>query len=200
MDGRRAQRWNKRHAPIVTRVTTSGALTNTAEVNASAITDPDSTPNNNVAAEDDQASVLLGVPVPPDVRLQKRCTAPANCESAAQQPGTELTYTITFTNTAGTSAAQGLTIVDIIPITDTGSALIRTGVQSRSGFLPGTSGSPSPAITGTTTIAPVYPAPPWTPPRLTRTRQIRYNVPTRWRRRAQPRHFGAYLPSETDKP
>jgi uncharacterized repeat protein (TIGR01451 family)/fimbrial isopeptide formation D2 family protein len=127
---------------IVARVTTSGAITNTAEVNASAVTDPDSTPNNNVAAEDDQASVLLGVPVPPDVRLQKRCTAPVNCESAAQQPGTELTYTITFTNTAGTSAAQGLTIVDIIPITDNGSALIRN-TEFKVGsmtFSPGTSG------------------------------------------------------------
>ncbi|HJR08737.1 MAG TPA: DUF11 domain-containing protein [Pyrinomonadaceae bacterium] len=153
---------------IVARVTTSGAITNTAEVNASAITDPDSTPNNNVAAEDDQASVLLGVPVPPDVRLQKRCTAPVNCESAAQLPGAELTYTITFTNTAGTSAAQGLTIIDIIPITDTGTSIVRN-TEFKVGsmtFSPGTS---------TLSIAPtdykyyndplsVYPLlPPWTP-------------------------------------
>ncbi|HEV7902886.1 MAG TPA: DUF11 domain-containing protein [Pyrinomonadaceae bacterium] len=167
---------------IVARVTTSGAITNTAQVTASAVTDPDSTPNNNVAAEDDQASVLLGVPVPPDVRLQKRCTAPVNCESAAQQPGTELTYTITFTNTAGTSAAQGLTIVDIIPITDTGSALIRN-TEFKVGsmtFSPGTSGL---------SILPtdyryyndplvVYPLlPPWTPAAAyTPTGTFDYNV------------------------
>ena len=91
---------------IVAKVTASGAITNTAEVTASAAPDPDSTPDNNNAAEDDQASAVLGVPVPPSITLQKRCTLPANCESAAQQPGTELTYTITFTNGAGTSAAR----------------------------------------------------------------------------------------------
>lgn len=155
---------------IVARVTTSGAITNTAQVTASAVTDPDSTPNNNVAAEDDQASVLLGVPVPPDVRLQKRCTAPANCESAAQQPGTELTYTITFTNTAGTSAAQGLTIVDIIPFSvDIPNAAIIKSTEFKVGSMtlsPGSSGL---------TIAPAgyryyndpinypAPAPPWNP-------------------------------------
>lgn len=155
---------------IVAKVTTSGAITNTAEVTASAVTDPDSTPNNNNAAEDDQASVVLGVPVPPDVRLQKRCTSPANCESAAQQPGTELTYTITFTNTAGTSAAQGLTIVDIIPFSvNVPSAVIVKSTEFKVGsmtFSPGTTGL---------TIAPTgyksyndainYPAPlpPWNP-------------------------------------
>jgi uncharacterized repeat protein (TIGR01451 family) len=153
---------------IVARVTASGALTNTAEVNASAVTDPDSTPNNNNATEDDQASVLLGVRVPPDVRLEKRCTSPANCESAPQQPGTELTYTITFTNMAGTSAAQGLNIVDIIPITDTGSSLIRN-TEFKVGsmtFSPGTSGLsilPADYKYYNDPLA-VYPLlPPWTP-------------------------------------
>lgn len=153
---------------IVARVTASGTITNTAQVTASAVPDPDSTPNNNNAAEDDQASAVLGVPVPPNVTLQKRCTAPVNCESAAQQPGTELTYTITFTNSAGTSAAQNLTIVDIIPVSDSGTAIIKS-TEFRVGsmtFTPGTSGL---------TIAPTgyrhfsdsipYPAPtpPWNP-------------------------------------
>ena len=126
---------------IVARVTASGTITNTAQVTASAVTDPDSTPNNNNAAEDDQASASLGVPAPPNVTLQKRCTSPANCESAAQQPGTELTYTITFTNSAGASAAQNLTIIDIIPITDTGTSIIRN-TEFKVGsmtFSPGTS-------------------------------------------------------------
>jgi uncharacterized repeat protein (TIGR01451 family) len=166
---------------IVARVTTSGAITNTAEVNASAVTDPDSTPNNN-AAEDDQASAVLGVPVPPDVRLQKRCTSPANCESAPQQPGTELTYTITFTNTAGTSAAQGLTIVDIIPVTDTGTVLIRN-TEFKVGsmtFSPGTSGLsilPTDYKYYNDPLA-AYPLlPPWTPSAAyTPTGAFDYNV------------------------
>ena len=155
---------------IVATVTTSGTITNTAQVTASGVPDPDSTPNNNIATEDDQASAQLGVPVPPDVRLQKRCTSPANCESAPQQPGTELTYTITFTNTAGTSAAQGLTIVDIIPfsVNIPNSAIIKS-TEFKVGsmtFTPGTSGL---------TIVPAgfkfyndainfpAPAPPWNP-------------------------------------
>ena len=105
---------------------------------------------------------------PPEVKLVKACTSPADCEDAPQQPGTELTYTITFTNTAGTSAAQGLTIIDIIPITDTGTSIIRN-TEFKVGsmtFNPGTS---------TLSIVPtdykyyndplaVYPlTPPWTP-------------------------------------
>ncbi|HYP01039.1 MAG TPA: DUF11 domain-containing protein [Pyrinomonadaceae bacterium] len=154
---------------ITARVTTSGTtITNTAEVTASGAPDPDSTPNNNNASEDDQASAQLGVPVPPEVKLQKRCTAPANCEYDPQLPGTELTYTITFTNTAGTSAAQGLTIIDIIPITDTSTSIVRN-TEFKVGsmtFNPGTS---------TLSIVPTdyryyndpllaYPlSPPWTP-------------------------------------
>ena len=105
---------------------------------------------------------------PPEVKLEKRCTAPANCEDDAQQPGTELTYTITFTNTAGTSPAQGLTIIDIIPITDTTTSIVRN-TEFKVGsmtFNPGTS---------TLSIVPTdykyyndpllaYPLlPPWTP-------------------------------------
>lgn len=51
---------------------------------------------------------------PPEVGLQKACTAPANCTTAAQAPGTELTYTITLTNTGG-QAAQNIYVVDIVP-------------------------------------------------------------------------------------
>jgi uncharacterized protein (TIGR03437 family) len=44
---------------ITATVLTTGAKTNTAEVTASGATDPDSTPNNHNANEDDQASVSL---------------------------------------------------------------------------------------------------------------------------------------------
>ncbi|HEV2799849.1 MAG TPA: hypothetical protein VGW12_05095 [Pyrinomonadaceae bacterium] len=155
---------------IVARVTASGTITNTAEVIASSVPDPDSTPNNNNATEDDQSSAQLGVPLPPDVRLQKRCTSPANCESAPQQPGTELTYTITFSNTAGTSAAQGLTIVDVIPFSvDLPNSAIVRSTEFKVGsmtFNPGTSGltiTPAGYKFYNDAINFPAPAPPWTP-------------------------------------
>jgi uncharacterized repeat protein (TIGR01451 family) len=120
----------------------------------------------NVAGTQTTDVTVVIAPVP-SVKLVKDCTAPANCLSAKQQPGTDLTYTITYTND-GNVAVQNLTIVDIIPITDTGSAIVRSTdfkVGSMT-FTPGTSGL---------TIAPtdykyyndalaVYPLlPPWTP-------------------------------------
>ncbi|HEX8128126.1 MAG TPA: isopeptide-forming domain-containing fimbrial protein, partial [Pyrinomonadaceae bacterium] len=120
----------------------------------------------NVAGTQTTNVTVVASPVP-SVKLVKDCTSPANCLSAKQQPGTDLTYTITFTND-GSVAVQNLTIVDIIPITDTGSAIVRSTdfkVGSMT-FTPGTSGL---------TIAPAdykyyndplnaYPLlPPWTP-------------------------------------
>jgi len=105
---------------------------------------------------------------PPDVQLVKACTSPANCESAAQQPGTELTYTITFTNGAGTSAAQNLTIVDIIPVSDNGTSLVKS-TEFKVGsmtFTPGTSGlsiAPAGYKHYSDTISYPAPAPPWNP-------------------------------------
>ncbi len=112
-------------------------------------------------------NVTVIVPPAPSVQLVKDCTSPADCRSARQQPGTDLTYTITFTNN-GNVSVQNLTIVDIIPVADTGSAIVRSTdfkVGSMT-FAPGTSGL---------TIAPAdyryyndalsaYPlVPPWNP-------------------------------------
>jgi len=51
----------------------------------------------------------------PNVSLTKTCPSPANCESAAQMPGTDLTYKIVFANTGGLTAAN-LRLVDAIPL------------------------------------------------------------------------------------
>jgi uncharacterized repeat protein (TIGR01451 family) len=51
---------------------------------------------------------------PPDVTLVKSCPSPADCLTASQSPGTELTYQINFTNVGG-SAAQQLVLVDAVP-------------------------------------------------------------------------------------
>lgn len=102
---------------ITAKVTASGAITNTAQVTAANEPDPDSTPNNNVSSEDDQASASLNAPSPPLVTLCKTfpgqtCTPPPSLP--AQQPGADVTFVIIFTNTGG-SPAQGLTITDSVP-------------------------------------------------------------------------------------
>ncbi|MBA2734375.1 MAG: right-handed parallel beta-helix repeat-containing protein, partial [Acidobacteria bacterium] len=51
---------------------------------------------------------------PPNVTLVKDCTAPADCTTASQPPGTDLTYNINFANTGG-APAQTFIITDPIP-------------------------------------------------------------------------------------
>jgi uncharacterized repeat protein (TIGR01451 family) len=60
---------------IIAKVTAVGANTNTAQISAADQSDPDSTPNNNNPAEDDQASVqvtaIKPTPAPPPRRFSK---------------------------------------------------------------------------------------------------------------------------------
>lgn len=100
---------------IVARVNAFGSITNTAEVTASDQSDPDSTPNNNVAAEDDQASVSLGA-TPPNIVLDKCVFNGVPCVASMTNvlPGTDLVYAITFTNTGG-SPAVNFVVRDPIP-------------------------------------------------------------------------------------
>jgi uncharacterized repeat protein (TIGR01451 family) len=143
--------------------TATGTLSNTASVLPPTWLVDSNLTNNNATDTTTIASA-------PDVRLQKRCTSPANCESVAQQPGAELTYTITFTNTAGASAAQGLTIVDIVPfsVNIPNSAIIKS-TEFKVGsmtFNPGTTGlTITPAGYNYYNDAINYPAPapPWNP-------------------------------------
>ncbi|MFV0388139.1 MAG: GEVED domain-containing protein [Pyrinomonadaceae bacterium] len=65
----------------------------------------------------------------PIVGLSKSCTIPSTCTTAAQMPGTDLTYKIDFVN-SGTSNATSLALMDAIPVnTDfkLGSATVDTG-------------------------------------------------------------------------
>ncbi|MFL6227387.1 MAG: isopeptide-forming domain-containing fimbrial protein [Pyrinomonadaceae bacterium] len=105
---------------------------------------------------------------PPTLDMQKRCTSPANCESAPQQPNTDLTYTITFTNT-GDQIARNITITDIVPfsLNVPASSIIRS-TEFKVGSLslaPGTSGLTLAAVGKKYySDAVVYPGnPPWTP-------------------------------------
>lgn len=117
---------------IVARINTLGAITNTAQVSASNQPDPDSTPNNSNAAEDDQASSSLSTS-PPSVALCKTIQGQA-CPPVGQlnmPPGSDITYVITFTNSGGSFAAD-FVITDPIPAnTD-----IKVGSESHSSPLP----------------------------------------------------------------
>jgi uncharacterized repeat protein (TIGR01451 family) len=93
---------------IVARIDALGSITNTAQVTASDQPDPDSTPNNNNAAEDDQASSGLSTAAP-DVRLVKSVSP-----NGSAPPGTDLVYTIAFDNRGGTQASS-FVITDPVP-------------------------------------------------------------------------------------
>jgi uncharacterized repeat protein (TIGR01451 family) len=96
---------------LVALVANAGTLTNTAQVTASDQPDPDSTPGNNNAAEDDQASASVGAAAPPSIGLTKSVSP-----SGTQLPGTELTYTVAFANTGG-SPATAFVLTDPNPAT-----------------------------------------------------------------------------------
>jgi len=80
------------------------------------------------------ATATVNLYSPPSIALAKSCPAPANCAAQAQMPGTDLTYSIAFTNSGG-SPAQGLAITDQIPFnTDfkVGSAIASLGTNGLS--------------------------------------------------------------------
>ena len=90
---------------INANVTDTTPIINTAQVSNSDQFDPDSTPNNGVAAEDDQASVT--VTPSPDIRVTKTATS-------SFAVGTNSTYSISVNNTLGslTTGANTYTVTD----------------------------------------------------------------------------------------
>jgi len=92
---------------IVATVTTIGLKTNTAEVAASNQFDPDSTPANNQAAEDDQASAAV-TPNVADLSVTK------TVDEAAPDVGDNVVFTITVSNT-GPIQATNVALTDALP-------------------------------------------------------------------------------------
>jgi large repetitive protein len=92
---------------ITAKVSKSGNLVNTAEVSASSLFDPNSTPNNNVAGENDQASVTI-TPQVADLSLTKRV------DNATPNVGQTVNYTLTVSN-AGPDEATGVAVRDGLP-------------------------------------------------------------------------------------
>jgi uncharacterized repeat protein (TIGR01451 family) len=92
---------------VVATVTGVGAITNVAELIALDQFDPDSTPNNGAAGEDDRASVTLaGQSV--DLSLSK------TVDNGSPNVGNSINYTVTVRN-AGPSNATGVVIADPLP-------------------------------------------------------------------------------------
>jgi uncharacterized repeat protein (TIGR01451 family) len=85
-----------------------GLLTNTAEVVAASIPDPDSTPGNHLAGEDDIASVVVqGLTAPqPGVRLVKRAGTAADGATLLIDAGDPVAYTYVVQNTGNTYLAN----------------------------------------------------------------------------------------------
>ncbi|HKC63993.1 MAG TPA: hypothetical protein VKB86_10165, partial [Pyrinomonadaceae bacterium] len=100
---------------LVGQINSLGSITTTAEVTASDQPDPDSTPNNHVATEDDQASASLSTS-PPSITLCKTIQGQPCPPSSTPSlpPGSDISYVITFTNTGG-SYASSFVITDPIP-------------------------------------------------------------------------------------
>jgi uncharacterized repeat protein (TIGR01451 family) len=88
-------------------VATVGIHTNIAQVSAANEPDVDSTPANDVAAEDDQASVFVTATLI-DLELSKSVSNPT------PNVGSDVTFTITTRN-QGPSAATGVVVGDVLP-------------------------------------------------------------------------------------
>jgi uncharacterized repeat protein (TIGR01451 family) len=93
---------------ITVSVDIEGPITNTAQVTASDLPDPDSTPNNNNPGEDDQASVHINSYGRADLSVAKAVTP------TSLRMGQQATYTISVTNN-GPDAATGVILRDTLP-------------------------------------------------------------------------------------
>lgn len=89
-------------------VNATGDYTNVAEIIASDVFDPDSTPNNNILAEDDQDSEVV-VPVNViDLSLEK------TVDNTTPDTGSNINFTIQVTN-AGPGDATNVQVIDQLP-------------------------------------------------------------------------------------
>ena len=89
-------------------LSSSGTITNTAELTAVDQIDPDSTPNNGDENEDDQVSVSVSVDKVADLGISKMD------DPDPVKPGSNLTYILSVTNN-GPSQATSVTVTDTLP-------------------------------------------------------------------------------------
>ena len=89
-------------------VNTTGSYSNYAQVWASGVVDPDSTPGNGSTTEDDD-DTLATIPV-----AAADLSVALSVSNAAPLMGSTIAYTVTVTN-AGPSQATGVTVRDLLP-------------------------------------------------------------------------------------
>ena len=94
---------------ITARVNPSGNYANTAQLTSSNQADPNSTPNNNNPAEDDQSTSSLTPVATIDLSVTKTSSP------ATPAVGTNVTFLVTVTNAAALSTATGVQITDLLP-------------------------------------------------------------------------------------
>ncbi|WP_282078988.1 PKD domain-containing protein [Aquimarina algiphila] len=92
---------------ITVSINTLGNYTNVAEVTAVNELDPDSTPNNDILAEDDQEEVQVFPRVITDISVTKAV------DVMSPAVGDQITFTITITND-GPSNATGIVVEDVL--------------------------------------------------------------------------------------
>jgi uncharacterized repeat protein (TIGR01451 family) len=105
--GLMVQGWS-RTLTIWATVDAIGSITNIAQVNDNEHFDPDSTPDNDLPAEDDQDQVVINGQPLVDVELDKIV------DKAEANPFENVVWTLTVTN-KGPSDATGLTVFDALP-------------------------------------------------------------------------------------
>ncbi|MBL0737573.1 DUF11 domain-containing protein [Flavobacterium sp. GN10] len=94
---------------IVAQVNPTGIYTNTAEITAANLPDPDSTPNNGITTEDDYGEVTTTpVPTSADLSLTKTVS------NTAPLVGSQVTFSIEVTN-SGPQEANGVAVTDLLP-------------------------------------------------------------------------------------
>jgi uncharacterized repeat protein (TIGR01451 family) len=92
---------------ITATSTTSAQKTNTARLTTADQFDPDSTPGNTVAGEDDELTITI-TPNVADVRLSKQVS------TSSPELGQQVTFKVTVTNESS-QAATGLKVTDQLP-------------------------------------------------------------------------------------
>ena len=134
---------------LTASVNTVVASTNTAQITSADQNDLDSTPNNNIPTEDDQASVTV-TPASADLSLTK------SVNNSSPNVGEQVTFTVTVAN-AGPSTATGVSVLDQLPAGTTfvsassPSFNPATGIWNVGTITPGTSQSLNIVATSNTT-------------------------------------------------
>jgi uncharacterized repeat protein (TIGR01451 family) len=121
------------HITATPTAASANGVTNTAEITVSDVPDPNSTPNNHVATEDDQKSVTI-TPLKADLAVT---------QSDSPDPvfvGNNITYSVTVTNN-GPNAAANATLTDPVPTGTTFSSITPPGGWTCNTLTPGATGT-----------------------------------------------------------